>query len=201
MSCRRWHEYPKILYAYPVIYFYLGSIFIGMISIFIFLIAFLAGSTKMFIVFAALISASFALCFAGMYWDRNMSQHNRIYYRTREALFHSSFGNPLHLRDGDILPQIDVTAVANRTYQIRITIRSVPIETLQRVRDTISYAMTGEELSGYAVTDVLQDIAGNYVDFILEDVIYKRSHQYVFTSLEDYVAEQENDSDDSDSEN
>jgi hypothetical protein len=61
--------------------------------------------------------------------------------------------------------------------------------------------MTGEELSGYAVTDVLQDIAGNYVDFLLEDVIYKRSHQYVFTCLDDYVAEQERDDHDSDSEN
>lgn len=201
MINRHWHEYPCFRYMYPVLYYGIASLIMSCCSLLPFAAAALLNSTLLKIVFVVMIVTSFTLLCVGIYRDKTLPPCRRIYYDVREVLFRPSYGNPLKLHSGDILPHIAVTKLSSRTYRVRITSRSVRIEKLKQIGDVISYALVGDELAGYAVTDIREDISGNYVDFILQDVAYLHSQQDVYESFNDFIDAQEGNCHDSDDEN
>ena len=103
-----------------------------------------------------------------------------------QRLFHSRYGNPLGLKDGDILPRLTLNRCLG-IYKLRIYCASMTIETLSRMDQVISDCLTGR-LASFAVTRKEEDIAGSYIDYTIEDVIEKTSRQRIIRTEHDILS-------------
>nr|WP_302658086.1 FtsK/SpoIIIE domain-containing protein [uncultured Dysosmobacter sp.] len=104
----------------------------------------------------------------------------RICSMIQQGLYQPSRGNPLHLRDGDLLPKISCKCVAHGVYNLTISAQqSVSVDILVDAAPVISAALN-RKYQRYAVVQVDADIAFRAVTFIIEDVLIDRS--ITFTS-------------------
>ena len=104
----------------------------------------------------------------------------RIGTMIRQALYQPSHGNPLHLRDGDLLPKVSCWCISSGLYGLTISAQqSVSVDVLIAAAPTISAALN-RKYQQYAVVQVDADIAFRSVTFIIEDVLADRS--ITFTS-------------------
>lgn len=93
----------------------------------------------------------------------------------RRGLFDPAHGNPLHLRDGELLPKIRCKRVGNGLYDLTISAQqSVTIDAIKAASPSISAALN-HRFHRYAVVSVDQDVAFNGVYFRLDDVKVDRS--------------------------
>ncbi len=94
-----------------------------------------------------------------------------------KALYNPSYGNPLHLKERDLLPHIICEHVGLGSYNIIISAHeSATASDIEKCAPSISSALN-RKLQGYAVTSVETDIAFNSVTFRVEDV--KRDHTII----------------------
>ena len=121
---------------------------------------------------AALLLASAVLCY------RRTPDTVRLCCMVRQALYQPSRGNPLHLRDGDLLPKVSCKCVGMGIYRLTISAQqSVSVDTLVDAAPAISAALNSR-YQRYAVTQADADIAFRAVTFIVEDVLVDRSLTY-----------------------
>lgn len=113
-----------------------------------------------------------------VYFCLFMPDTMRICSMIQQGLYQPSRGNPLHLRDGDLLPKISCKRVGPGLYDLTISAQqSVSVDTLVGAAPAISAALNSR-YQRYAVTQTDADIAFNAVTFIIEDVKIDRSITY-----------------------
>ncbi len=95
--------------------------------------------------------------------------HTRIQYMVRKGLFAYEYGNPLHLKEGELLPKIKCKEIENGKYELSISAVTVTVEDIQNVSSNISSCLN-KRLERYAVTSTDTDVAFNKVSFVIEDV-------------------------------
>ena len=97
-----------------------------------------------------------------------------IRHKVRRALAHPRYGNPLHLKDGELLPGVNCKDIGNGVYELTITAQSCTVETIADAASAISTAINGR-YAQYAVTQTDADVARNKVTFQLQNVLIDRS--------------------------
>ncbi len=112
---------------------------------------------------------------------RLQSDSTRIRHKVRRALCHPRYGNPLRLREGELLPGVDCKNIGSGVYELTITAKSCTVETITDAASAISTAINGRYVH-YAVTQVDAGTAHDKVVFRLEDVLIDRSLK--FSSVE-----------------
>lgn len=121
---------------------------------------------------AALLLVSAVLCY------RRTPDTVRLCGMVRQALYQPSRGNPLHLRDGDLLPRVSCKCVGAGIYRLTISAQqSVSVDTLVDAAPAISAALN-RKYQRYAVTQTDADVAFRSVVFLIEDVAVDRSITY-----------------------
>ena len=98
-----------------------------------------------------------------------------IAFMVRRGLFHPSHGNPLHLKDGELLPRIRCKRVGEGLYDLTISAQqSVTVDVIAKAIPSISAALN-RRFQRYAVVATDTDTAFNAVTFRLDDVQIDRS--------------------------
>ena len=97
-----------------------------------------------------------------------------IRHKVRRALAHPRYGNPLHLKDGELLPGVNCNEIGNGVYELTITAQSCTVEAITDAASAISTAVNGRYVR-YAVTQMDAGVAHDKVVFRLEDVLVDRS--------------------------
>ena len=121
---------------------------------------------------AVILLAAAVLCY------RQMPDTVRLCCMVRQALYQPSRGNPLHLRDGDLLPKVSCKCVGPGLYRLTVSAQqSVSVDTLVDAAPAISAALNNR-YQRYAVTQTDADIAFRAVTFLIEDVAVDRSITY-----------------------
>lgn len=98
----------------------------------------------------------------------------RIRHKVWRALCHPRYGNPLRLREGELLPGVDCKNIGSGVYELTITAKSCTVETIIDAASAISTAINGRYVH-YAITQVDAGVAHDKVIFRLEDVLVDRS--------------------------
>lgn len=121
---------------------------------------------------AVILLAAAVLCY------RRMPDTVRLCCMVRQTLYQPSRGNPLHLRDGDLLPRVSCKCVGPGIYRLTISAQqSVAVDTLIDAAPAISASLNGR-YQRYAVIQTDADVAFNSVTFVIEDVKVDRSISY-----------------------
>lgn len=102
------------------------------------------------------------------------SQANKIKYKVMKGLFSYPYGNPLHLKDGQILPKLTCKSVGNERFLLTIYATTVTVEDIQNAAPNIS-SILNRKFERYAITISNADVALNYVEFTIEDVMIDNS--------------------------
>lgn len=105
------------------------------------------------------------------------SNASRIRYKVIKGLFAYPYGNPLHLKDGQILPKITCTSANNGRFILNIYATTVTVEDIQNTAPNIS-SILNRKFERYAVTISNADVALNYVQFTIEDVMIDNSMHF-----------------------
>ena len=122
--------------------------------------------------------AAIILTCLSVYFYLFMPDTMRICSMIQQGLYQPSRGNPLHLRDGDLLPKISCKCVAHGVYNLTISAQqSVSVDTLVDAAPAISAALN-RKYQRYAVTQTDADVAFRSVVFLIEDVLVDRSITY-----------------------
>lgn len=104
-----------------------------------------------------------------------LSDTAHIAFMVRRGLFHPSRGNPLHLKDGELLPRIRCKCVRAGLYTLTVSAQeSVTVDTILKAAPSISAALN-HRYQRYAVVATDTDTAFNAVTFRLDDVQIDRS--------------------------
>ena len=105
-----------------------------------------------------------------------------IRYKVRRAICHPALGNPLHLKNGELLPAVNCKDVGGGIYELTIEARSCTVETISDAASAISTSVNGRYVH-YAVTQIDAGAAHDKVVFRLEDVLVDRS--FTFSNAEE----------------
>ena len=105
-----------------------------------------------------------------------------IRHKVRRALCHPRYGNPLRLREGELLPTVKCKDIDGDVYELTIEARSGTVEAITDAASAISTAVNGRYVR-YAVTQTDAGVAHDKVVFRLEDVLIDRS--LTFSNVEE----------------
>lgn len=97
------------------------------------------------------------------------NDEKRIEHSIKKGLFDSSFGNPLHFREGERLPYVKCQQVSKMKYDLAIETTPRIAENLANCAPAISSCLTGRYKT-YAVTSCKMDISYNDMTYRIEDV-------------------------------
>lgn len=108
-----------------------------------------------------------------------MADNVKIKYMVRKSLYCFSYGNPLHLKDGERLPSVKCIDKGLGVFYLTIKAISCTVEDIQNISSSISSSLNKKGFNQYAVVQTDTDIAFNNVTFIIEDVTVDRSLTFV----------------------
>ena len=111
------------------------------------------------------------------------SNKRRIQYLLQRKFCEVKYGNPLNLKEGEYLPVIKVFEHP-KGYKIRISCKSAKFSDLLNLDSSISSYLTGR-FNNFSVITKTQDIACNYVEYIIQDVVSNANKQIIYNSIED----------------
>lgn len=123
---------------------------------------------------AAALGIGVAALIAAVVVHRCQPASAKIRHKVRRALAHPRYGNPLHLKEGELLPGVTCKDVGGGTYELTITAKSRTVEAITDAASAISTAVNGRFVR-YAVTQSDAGTAHDKVVFRLEDVLVDRS--------------------------
>lgn len=106
----------------------------------------------------------------------------KIRYKVRRALWHPAHGNPLHLKEGELLPAIKCKEAHTGVYDLTVTAGAVTVETIAGAASAISSTINGQYIR-YAVTQTDTGVAFDRVTFRLDDVMM--DHSLTFRNAEE----------------
>lgn len=115
----------------------------------------------------------------------------RMKYMIRKALYHPKYGNPLKLKEGDVMPYITVKQSKNNNacYEIKIETMGCNVDTLSKIIADINAALGGR-FKNFTVVSLEQDTAGNHVTYVIADV--QSSKKLTCHSLKDLSTKEKN---------
>lgn len=134
--------------------------------------------------FVALIVAGILIIIVAIIEKITRSDARAIRYIVRHRLCAFSYGNPLHLCDGEIEPRVIVKALNNEGFSIRIECPSAKFEDVSKLDSVISDSLRNK-YGDYAVTSKSEDIAGRYVDYFIKNVVADYKKQSIYDSIDD----------------
>ena len=102
-----------------------------------------------------------------------------IRHKVRRALCHPRYGNPLRLREGELLPGVNCKDIGGGVgvYELTIEARSCTVEAITDAASAISTAINGRYVR-YTVTQTDAGVAHDHVTFRIEDVTTDRSLRF-----------------------
>lgn len=107
-----------------------------------------------------------------------MPNEDRLRFMVCRGLYHPSRGNPLNLKDGEVLPPVACTVVktedGHHRYILTIAVKSCTVDDVKALSSFLSSTLSGS-FRNYAVTTIEVDEALNQVNFIVEDVTIDRA--------------------------
>lgn len=115
------------------------------------------------------------------------SNKRRIQYLLQQRFCDVKYGNPLNLKEGEYLPVIKVLEHP-KGYKIRISCKSAKFSDLLNLDSSISSYLTGR-FDKFCVINKTPDIACNYVEYIIQDVVSNTNKQSVYHSIKDIPSE------------
>lgn len=98
----------------------------------------------------------------------------KIKRMVQRGLFYYPLGNPLKLKEGELLPKVKVREIEKGKYEIKIRVTAFSLEDLSNVSSNISSSINNRYFDRYAVISRDSDIAMNWVKFVVEDVTIDR---------------------------
>lgn len=128
--------------------------------------------------------ASAALFFVSAiieYLTRSNKRH--IKYIVRQRLCASCFGNPLHLKEGELEPFV-IVDTNSKGFKITVDCMSADFDDVSSLEMVISGCLRNK-FGCYAVVSKEEDIAGRYVDYYIEDVVSSFYKQSVYKTIDD----------------
>lgn len=119
--------------------------------------------------------ASLIAAVAVHFW---MPDRAKIRHKVQRALCSPRYGNPLHLQEGELLPDVACkNTLRSDVYDLTISAGAVTVETIAEAASAISSALNGKYIR-YAVTQTDTGVAYDRVTFRVEDVLVDRSLTY-----------------------
>lgn len=119
--------------------------------------------------------ASLIAAVAVHFW---MPDRAKIRHKVQRALCSPRYGNPLHLQEGELLPDVACkNTLRSDVYDLTISAGAVTVETIAEAASAISSALNGKYIR-YAVTQTDTGVACDRVTFRVEDVLVDRSLTY-----------------------
>lgn len=103
-----------------------------------------------------------------------LTEAQRIRIMVRRGLFDYSMSNPLHLKDGELLPPVHCRETGQESYEIVIGIAAARVKDISSISSSISASLS-KRFGSFAVTQTDIDVAFNSVTFTVEDVTIDRS--------------------------
>lgn len=102
-----------------------------------------------------------------------------IRHKVQRALCHPRYGNPLRLREGELLPGVNCKDIGGGVgvYELTIEARSCTVEAITDAASAISTAINGRYVR-YIVTQTDAGVAHDHVTFRIEDVTTDRSLRF-----------------------
>lgn len=129
-----------------------------------------------------LVSAAFIFIIAIIeYFTRSNKRH--IKYIVRQRLCASCFGNPLHLKEGELEPFVLVDNT-QKGYKITVDCMAADFDDVSGLETVISGCLRNK-YGNYAVVAKEEDIASRYVEYMIEDVVSNYYKQSVYKSIDD----------------
>lgn len=99
----------------------------------------------------------------------------KIACMVKKALFCYEYGNPLHLKEFELLPTVKCKKIGLGLFELTISATTCTIEDIQNISSSISSSLNNKKYNQYAVTHTSADIAFNSVSFRIEDVTIDKS--------------------------
>lgn len=106
----------------------------------------------------------------------------RVRHSIRRGLCDPAYGNPLHLRDGELLPTVACEEINKGTYDIKVTAISKSVDDLLKLCSILSGYLRGR-FGNLAITNKDLSPDCGYVTFRVDDVLADKSITY--RSVED----------------
>ena len=135
-------------------------------------VAFRLGMTGVFISLAACIMILVS-GFSFLLW----SDTARVRHFVRRGLCCPAYGNPLGLRDGELLPKVACQEVSRGIYDIKITAVTKSVDELAKMSPFVSGYLRGR-LWAFAITEIIPSEACNFIIFRADDVLADKSITY-----------------------
>jgi hypothetical protein len=122
---------------------------------------------------AVAVAVSVAFIVAALISSALTTDADRIAVTVRRALCLRENGNPLGLKDGEVLPEVSCREVSDCVYEVRVGTGAVTGDVIANASDAVSASLKGK-LGGYAVTNTSIGDAQDAVTFTIEDVTEPR---------------------------
>lgn len=123
-----------------------------------------------------------AIMMASIFVLRLMPDTTRVRHSIRRGLCDPAYGNPLHLRDGELLPTVACEEVSKGVYDIKVTAISKSVDDLLKLCSILSGFLRGR-FGNLAVTNKDLSPDCGYVTFRVDDVLADKS--IIYRSVED----------------
>lgn len=104
-----------------------------------------------------------------------LPETTKICVMVKKALFCYEYGNPLHLKEYELLPTVKCKNVGLGLFELTISATTCTVDDIQNISSSISSSLNGKKYNQYAVTQTSADIAFNSVTFRIEDVTIDKS--------------------------
>lgn len=135
-------------------------------------VAFCLGMAGVFISLAACIMILVS-GFSFLLW----SDAARVRHFVRRGLCCPAYGNPLGLRDGELLPKVACQEASRGIYDIKITAVTKSVDELAKISPFVSGYLQGR-LWAFAITEIIPSEACNFIIFRADDVLADKSITY-----------------------
>lgn len=127
-------------------------------------------------------SAGLSIVVASIFVFALLPDTARVRHSIRRGLCDPAYGNPLHLRDGELLPTVACEEVSKGTYDIKVTAISKSVDDLLKLCSILSGYLRGR-YGNLAITNKDLSPDCGYVTFRVDDVLADKSITY--RSVED----------------
>lgn len=122
--------------------------------------------------FLIIISIVAVMLAAGMHFL--FDDADRIRWQVLRGLCCPSYGNPLHLKEGERLPVVTCRLIGPGTYRLKVAPGGTDFDSITKLAPDISASLRGR-YRDYAVTLANSDVTFGYVTFTLENVKVSRT--------------------------
>lgn len=117
---------------------------------------------------------SFAFSVLATFLRIGYTDEKRIKNQVLRSLLYYRYGNPFCLKDGEYAPRIEVRKINSSKYIVKISTIIAAVDNIEKISKAIS-ASLNRRFERFAVTLINTDIAQNYVEYTIEDVLIDKS--------------------------